>query len=86
MGDCEEAHLVHMCNTLKAIEEKHGDLSYTGHDKKHGICSHTKLSHSWRERERERENAFGFKLHERKKNHEKANNSLSYRFTAVKND
>ena len=33
MDDCEEAHLVYMCNTLKAIEEKHRDLSRL--EKKH---------------------------------------------------
>ena len=54
MGDCEEADLVYMCNTLKAMEEKHRDLSSLEKiTQKQKICSHTKLSHSLRERERE---------------------------------
>ena len=57
MGDCEEAHLVYMCNTIKAIEKKHRDLSHLGknHSKTKNLFTHQTITQLERERERERE-------------------------------
>ena len=57
MGDCEEAHLVYMCNTLKAIEEKHRDFSYLekNHSKAKNLFTQQTITQLERERERERE-------------------------------
>ena len=55
MGDCEEAHLVYMCNKLKAIEEKHRDLSRLekNHSKAENLFTHQTITQLERERERE---------------------------------
>ena len=55
MGNYEEAQLVYMCNTLKAIGKNSGTCRMWKITQKPKTCSHTKLSHSFRERERERE-------------------------------
>ena len=56
MGDYEEAHLVYMCTTLKAIGEKLRDLTHV--EKNHSKSQKKNVDtndHSFRERERERE-------------------------------
>ena len=61
MGDYEEAHLVYMCNTFKQSEKNSGTCRMWKITQKPKICSHTKLSHSFREREREKEREREFK-------------------------
>ena len=45
MGDCEEADLVYMCNTLKAIGEKLRDLSHVeNHSKAKNLFTHQTIT------------------------------------------